>query len=48
MRTRDPSPLRYAAAVAVLVGLAPLLSYLLALAGEPSNLWFWRDVLGLL
>lgn len=25
-----------------------LLSYLLAAAGEPSNAWLWRDVLGVL
>jgi hypothetical protein len=38
-------PLRTSLVVAGIWGVAVGGSYLLALAGEPSNLWFWRDVL---
>lgn len=35
-------------AVVFAVTAALLGSYGLALAGEPSSLWLWRDILGLL
>ena len=34
--------------IALAVAFGSLLSYLLALAGDPRSVWLWRDLLGLL
>lgn len=44
MRARQIARL---AAVIMCVGMAPVISYGFALAGEPQSVWLWRDVFGI-
>lgn len=44
MKYRTADLLRWLAVAAVIV-LCVVISYYLALAGEPQSLWLWRDVL---